>query len=341
MGSVYLRGNSWVIKYKDVNGGWKRHAVGRKHAMTKTMARDILIGIERKVKLGQYDMLDKVAPILKDYAQEYISYQRDIKKIRSHKRSKICVEHFSSFFGQKRLSEITANYIDLYKQKRLEIGVKQNTIARELQVIRNMFYYASKRNKFFGKNPVSESGLPVYNDKKERVLTKEEESRLLKACPEQLREIVLIALITGMRQGEILALRWDWIDFDENEIKLPQTHVKTNKSRIIPVSQKLRTILLERRLKSGGSDFVFPSKNSGTGHVNWVKRSFKTACKKATVDNLRFHDLKHTAITRMVEAGIQIADISKIVGTSYQLIVERYSHQKESLRKAVEILASF
>jgi len=62
------------------------------------------------------------------------------------------------------------------------------------------------------------------------------------------------------------------------------------------------------------------------------------ACKNANIQDLRFHDLKHTAITRMVEAGIPIIDISKIVGTSYKLIVERYSHQRKSLRKAVKTL---
>jgi len=92
---------------------------------------------------------------------------------------------------------------------------------------------------------------------------------------------------------------------------------------------------------SGGSEFVFPSEESKSGHIAWLKRSFKTACRNAQIEGLRFHDLKHTAITRMVEAGIPIIDISKIVGTSYKLIVERYSHQKESLKKAVESLANY
>jgi len=71
------------------------------------------------------------------------------------------------------------------------------------------------------------------------------------------------------------------------------------------------------------------------------KNSAEIACKNANIQDLRFHDLKHTAITRMVEAGIPIIDISKIVGTSYKLIVKRYSHQKESLKRAVDILANF
>ena len=341
MGSVYTRGNSYVVKYKDINGEWIRKSVGRKPAMTKTMARTILNDIERKIKLGEHKLVDAIIPVLNEYAKEYVVYQRDIKQIRSHDRTKTCIEHCCVFMGHKKLSDITADDIDLYKQQRLSKGIKQNTIARELQVLRNLFNHAYKRDKFFGKNPVAESRLPTFNDKKERVLTKDEETSLLKACPDHLKNVIQIALNTGMRRGEILGLQWDWIDLDENIIILPQTHTKTNESRKVPINNTVRRILLQRKLKSGGSEFVFPSEESKSGHIDWLKRSFKTACRNAQIEGLRFHDLKHTAITRMVEAGIPRDDISKVVGTSYKLIVERYSHQKESLKKAVEILANY
>jgi len=341
MGSIFLRENSYVVKYKDVNGNWKKKSVGKKPAMTKTLARTILNDIERKVKLGEHKLVDAIIPALNEYAKEYVAYQRDIKQIRSHDRTKTCIEHCCGFMGHKKLSDITADDIDLYKQQRLSKGIKQNTIARELQVLRNLFNHAYKRDKFFGKNPVSESGLPTFNDKKERVLTRDEETRLLNACPDHLKDVIRIALNTGMRRGEILGLTWDWIDFEECIITLPQTHTKTNISRKVPINEIVRRILLKRKLQSGGSEFVFPSEKSKSGHIKWLKRSFKRACEDAQIKDLRFHDLKHTAITRMVEAGVPRDDISKVVGTSYKLIVERYSHQKESLRKAVETLANY
>ncbi len=340
MGSVFLRGESWVGEYKD-RGKVRRKTFGSKGVITKTLAREMLRRLELNVKLGQYEMLDTEIPTFTDYAKVYVAYQRDVKRIRSHERTRQCVEHFVRFYGDLKLNEISTEHIDLYKQKRLAEGVKQNTVARELQVIRNLFNHAYKRDKFFGKNPVTESGLPTFNDKKERVLTREEEVRLLDVCVDHLKDVIRIALNTGMRRGEILGLRWDWIDLDEFIINLPQTHTKTNKSRKVPINDVVRKILLERKLKSGGSEFVFPSDKSNNGHLQWLKRSFNTACKNADIEDLRFHDLKHTTITRMVEAGIPIIDISKIVGTSYKLIVERYSHQKESLRKAVESLANY
>jgi integrase len=237
------------------------------------------------------------------------------------------------------LNEITTEQIDIYKEKRLSEGVKLNTVARELQVIQNLFNHASKRNKFFGKNPVSESGIEYTNDKKERVLTPEEEKRLLEASPKHLRDVIQIALNTGMRRGEILSLQWDWIDFEENYIHLPQTHTKSQKSRKVPINEIVRRIFLERKLLSGGSEFVLPSKESRTGHLEWLKRSFTTACKNATIENLRFHDLRHTAATRLVESGIPLHAVAKLLGHSTVRVTERYSHPEESVRKAVVILA--
>ena len=123
--------------------------------------------------------------------------------------------------------------------------------------------------------------------------------------------------------------------------QVTHTHTKSNKSRKVPINNVVRKILLEKKLQSDGNDNVFYVSDTMSGSRTWLQRAFREACKKARIEGLRFHDLKHTAITRMVELGIPIVDISKIVGTSYNLIVERYSHQKESLRKAVESLANY
>ena len=338
MGSVYLRGNSYIIKYKDENGVWKRKAVGKKPAMTKTIAKAILIEIERKVMKGEHKLVSTTIPTLREYATEYVRYQRDIKQIRSYDRTKTCVEHCARAMGHKKLSDITTDDIDQYKQQRLASGVKKNTIARELQVLRNLFNHAYKRDKFFGKNPVAESGLPTFNDRKERVLTRTEEQKLLTACVDHLKDVILIALNTGMRRGEILGLRWGWIDLDENIITLPHTHTKTNTSRQIPINDFLRSVLLQRKLMSGGSEFVFPSQESRTGHLTWLKRSFKTACQRAGIEGLRFHDLRHTAATRLVEGGIPLHTVAKLLGHSTVRVTERYSHPEQSLVEAVRIL---
>jgi len=340
MGTVFLRGNSWVGEYKD-RGKVVRKTFGKKGVITKTLAKEMLNKLEQRVKLKQYDLLDAEIPTFTEYGKEYLEYQKNVKKIRSHDRTKQCIEHFERYYGNYLLSDINAEDIDLFKQGRLSEGIKQNTLARELQVIRNLFNHANNRNKFFGKNPVSESGIQYTNDKKERVLTIDEEKSLLEVSPRHLKHVIQIALNTGMRRGEILGLQWDWIDFEENYIYLPQTHTKTQKSRKIPINEIVRRILLERKLLSGGSQFVFPSEESKTGHLNWLRRSFTTACKNAKIEDLRFHDLRHTAATRLIESGIPLHAVAKLLGHSTVRVTERYSHPEESVKKGTDILGRY
>ncbi len=323
------------------DGRYKTETIGKKGIVTKTMAREILRQKEQQVKLGQYDMLDADIPTFNEISTEYLYHQKEVKQIRSFARTAQAMSHFLKLFGAKRLNEISASDIDIYKQKRLNNGIKLNTIVRDLVVIRHLFNYAYNRKKFFGRNPVSESGLPQINDKKERILTMIEQEQLLNNSTHELSAIIRLAINTGMRRDEVLFLKWEWVNLKEGLINLPHTHTKSNKSRKVPINNVVRKILLEKKLQSDGNDNVFHVSDTMSGSRTWLQRAFREACKKARIEGLRFHDLKHTAITRMVELGIPIVDISKIVGTSYKLIVERYSHQKESLRKAVESLANY
>jgi integrase len=286
-------------------------------------------------------MLDVVIPSFNGISSEYLHHQKEVKQIRSYSRTAQAVSHFSKLFGTRKLSEISASDIDSYKQRRLKGGIKLNTIVRDLVVIRHLFNYAYNRKRFFGRNPVSESGLPQINDKKERILTTVEQEQLLINCTPELAALISFALNTGMRRDEVLFLKWEWVNLQEDFITLPHTHTKSNKSRKVPINNVVRKILLENKLRNDGNENVFYISETKSGARTWLQRAFREACKKSGIEDLRFHDLKHTAITRMVEAGIPIIDISKIVGTSYKLIVERYSHQEDSLRRAVESLANY
>lgn len=145
-----------------------------------------------------------------------------------------------------------------------------------------------------------------------------------------------------MRKNEILSLQWEYIDFDKEVIILPHTNTKSKKTRLLPINATLRKILLEQKLLGGASDFVFPSDESQTGHISWLRHSFSTACKKAGIRGLTFHDLRDTFATRLIEAGVNIVTVSKILGHSViNLTVKRYVHPDDSLKKAVEILERY
>jgi len=337
MGTTFLRNDSWVIEYKLPNGKYKRKSIGKRGIVTKTFAKEVLKQIELKIKKGEYDLIDPEIPFLDEFIVEYINYQREIKQIRSYDRSRLACDHFLRIIGNKQLDKYTPEDIDVFKQRRLDEGVKLNTISRDLVSISNLFNKAKTLKKFFGDNPVSVSGIPRVDDQMERVLSYEEERRLIEATSDYLRDIVVIALNTAMRQREILQMQWNWIDFDENYIFIPSTNNKSKKNKKVPINSTVRNILVRLKLKTGGQLYVFPSPTRADKNLNWIKRSFKTARQKAGIDKLRFHDLRHTAATKIVEAGGTIHTVAKLLGVSLK-IAERYCHPVESVKDAVKIL---
>jgi len=330
----------WYIRYT-VNKKPKWESIGKVGEVTKTVAEAVLAEKKKQIKLGLYDMLSADIPTFSEYKDEYHYYIKDIKQIRSHIRTKQVLDRFQSNYGSYRLNEISSEVIDNYKTQRQNDGIKNSTINRELTIISGFFSYAYKNKKFFGRNPVSEAGRLEYNSVIERILRPEEEIKLLECCDKYLKDIVQIALNTGMRQGEIFKLRWDWIDFENNFIALPQTHTKSKRERKIPLNQTVRKILMTRKLSSGGTDYVFMSPTGINKYINNVTRSFKTACKRAGIDYLRFHDLRHTAATRLVESGIPLHTVSKLLGHTSVTTTERYSHPENSVIRATEILFEY
>lgn len=342
MGSVFLRKDtcSWVIKYKNHLGKIKVKTIGKKGAVTKTMAKEIMKEIERKVKLKEYDMYETKIPTLEEFSTKYIDYGKDVLKKRSWFRDKTCLDNLNYFFNDRKLSQITIKDIDIYKEKRL-LNVKPSTIDRELAVLRNLFNLAKKWNKFFGNNPVSQSGLINEENIKERILTKEEEIKLLENSPSFLKNIIICALNTGMRKNEIITLEWMNVDLDNNLVIIELRNNKSKKLKRIPLNSKLRQLLLELKLKSGGNKNVFLNSKGKpySGHDS-LNRAFYLALSKSKIEGLRFHDLRHTAATRMVENGANIVTVSKILGHSDIKTTMRYAHPENTLHDAVESLAN-
>lgn len=212
-------------------------------------------------------------------------------------------------------------------------------MRKELVFVRHLFNYAKRNKKFYGDNPVSIAGSVPVNNQRERILTIEEERRLLECCPDFLKPIVTMALHTGMRSSEIRTLKWSNVDFNSNTITIEMTNSKNKRTRFIPINQVLRKALLEQKLKTGSNEYVF-GERALRAKTNFTFH-FKKACERASIQGLRFHDLRHTAATRMIESGVSIVAVSKILGHSNINMTMRYSHPDNSLREAVDTLANF
>jgi integrase len=171
------------------------------------------------------------------------------------------------------------------------------------------------------------------NNKRLRFLNEDEIKSLLDACPMYLRSIVECAIMTGMRRGEILGLKWDQVR--NGFIYLDKT--KTNEARQMPISDDLDLIF-----KGIRKDQHLTSKHVFTymgERVQEIKRSFKTALKRAGIQNFRFHDLRHTFASQVLLKGGSLKDIQELLGHKTMTMTLRYSHlTQEHKRKAVNLL---
>src|SRR5262249_24093767 len=142
----------------------------------------------------------------------------------------------------------------------------------------------------------------------------------------QTRNIVVMALHTGMRRGEIFDLIWKEVDFEREVINIP--HTKTYKSRVVMMNGvvlKMLNELRENNPTASDPSYVFASEKTG-GRLNNIKHSFQTALRKAGIKDFRFHDLRHSAGTRLADAGVHIAVIAEILGHSKLEMTKRYVH---------------
>ena len=324
----------WYIRFR-MNGKDTWESVGEVGIITKTIAQRRLEQRKRQVRLGQMDMIGSDIPTLDTFTEEYIKYARDVKKKRSWSRDKELLTNLCKYFGNKKLSEISPKDIEDYKLARLK-EVRPSTINRALACLKHLFNIAKRWKKFFGENPVSQVDFFEETKHLERVLNYEEEDSLLACSAPHLKPIIICALNTGMRKGEILSLQWSDVDLENNLITIDATNTKSKKTKKIYINTKLRAILLELKLKSGGEDIVFLGQDSKP--IKRLRTAFDNACKRANIKELRFHDLRHTAATRMIENGANIVAVSKILGHSTLSMTMRYSHPEESIRDALENL---
>jgi integrase len=154
-----------------------------------------------------------------------------------------------------------------------------------------------------------------------------------------LRAIVVMAIHTGMRRGELLNLKWQHVDFERSLLYV--TNTKTGHDRDVPVNSLVRSVLLELREISGSFEYVFTNPKTGT-RLTEVKHGFVSACREANIEDFHFHDLRHTTGTRLADRGVDAFAIAELLGHRDLQTTKRYTHATEARRRrAVEDLVGY
>jgi len=249
------------------------------------------------------------------------------------------VKRLRGFFGDgTSLADITPRLIAEYKNQLFAAELAPASVNRHLATLKKAFNLAMREWEWCQRNPVLSVSMERENNGRDRWLTVEEEHRLLAACGPWLRDLVQFALGTGMRMGEILSLSWRGVDLTRRTVML--FHSKNGERRTIPMNQTVLNLIKGRgTLRSLSADLVFPSKTHTPLESGHLRRAFRLALKKARIEDFHFHDLRHTFATRLVQAGIELYKVQRLLGHKSPMMTQRYAHHyPESLRDGVEVL---
>jgi integrase len=223
------------------------------------------------------------------------------------------------------LSDVTSGMVSAYCAERLR-HVKPGTLNRELDILRHAFATARRSwDMLLGNNAFADVTRPKDAAPRERRLHREERGRLQAACVRcrnpYIRYLVELAVETAMRRGELLNARWTDVSFETRTMRIPVT--KNGHARTIPLSSgALATLRTLSDGRASGDERILPMTKDA------AKMAWKRLVKRAGLKDLRFHDLRHEAISRFFERGLSVPEVALISGHRDPRMLFRYTHPR-------------
>lgn len=355
---LYRRGDVWWYKFRFAGRVFRESA----KTTSKTLARQAERKRHQSLEEAIHGIKKRVAPVtFATAAADWLNLKKPTLAAKSYRIEQVNLEkHLKPHFGSILLIDLTADDVAEYQKERLREGASPKTINLELGTLRAIM----RRNRLWAEIQPDVKMLTV-RDEAGKALTADEERRLRTACAESrsraLLPAVTLALNTGMRRGEILSLKWSQIDFLDERVIVGKSKTDAGHGRTIPLNAAALNglkvwasnfparkpehfVFAAERYGLAGNDerphvHAFePERSIGTLKVAW-----ESAKKKSGVV-CRFHDLRHSACTRLVERGVPLPVIASLLGWSAGTTVRmarRYGHITHAAqREAVSRLIS-
>jgi integrase len=331
--AAFKKNGNWYVDFYD---GSRR--IREKVGTSWEEAKQALAVRRAEIVQRRFHILPKSDSLtFKEFADRYL------KLVTAHKRGAFNetyrVKRIAAYFGKTRLCDLTPLDGEKFKAERARVA-KPGTVNRVLGNLKHMLNKAVEW-KLLHENPFAKVKLLPIQRYPERILTEDEEVKLLTAChrvrARHLPAIVILALHTGMRKGEILSLQWSQVDLANRMIRIDVAKT-TSSERKIPMNDTVFNLLTAMRLKRK-SQIVFPSVRNRGGRFRDPKKAYWAAVEKAGIPHIRFHDLRHTFATRLVRAGVDLITIQHLLGHAKITMTARYAHSLADARiAAVKVL---
>lgn len=357
---IYKRGSVFWVRYAGLDGKVVFESSGSKK---RSDAEDLLHRRKADVSRGKEPETKKKIPTV-TFKELSVDYLKWAERQRGYRQKALLIGQLIQIFGHYPLRYFTTRLLETWQTERLQQGATRKTVKkgfggarivvdvpgarrgnapatvnRLLATIKHMFTKASEWDLVDEETlkRVRKVKLLEENNRRLRYLSIEECKALIDASGNHLRPIIITALNTGMRRGEILNLQWNNVDLRHGFILLDTT--KNGDRREIPINETLRSTLqaIERRLDV---PYVFYDPTTGRPYAD-IGNAFTRACKRAGISNLHFHDLRHTFASHLVMAGVDITTVKELLGHKTLAMTLRYAHLAPSHKvKAVDILDS-
>lgn len=339
MAKVAKRRNRYVLDYYDLEGKRVRETLPA--GTTKKQAKEKLREIEDQLAKGNY-IPEKKIPLFKHVAKEWLEYKKLNLRASTYSVYEGHVENHFSDFNDFRVRQISTAKVEKFIADRQKEGMNISTLRKILVSLNQIMAYAV-RHRYLEYNPVREAERPrgQGNEKqaKIRVLSPSEINSFLEAVQDQkYKTLFKLAIMSGARQGELLGLKWSDVDWKNNQIHIRRTFnnqqwfdVKTTTSnRRIDLGPSMMADLRKWKLasKPNKQDLIFPNEaGEPLNHNNVTARYFFPALTAAEIEKIRFHDLRHTYASLLIEQGENIKYIQTQLGHSSPTVtLNVYAH---------------
>jgi integrase len=329
-----------------VDGKRIHRVVGKtSDGVTRTQCEDFIEQVRTEARTGRLSLPTgrKLALTFRAAADNYIKrLEEGAGKNIPIKRRQLRM-YLEPFFGAMRLDAITSFMVDRYKKKRIDAGSANGTVNRELATLSHLFSMAVDW-KWLERRPCR---FQMLEESPGRIISLSDDQcvALMRAGVESADPFcwlfVAFGLNTAMRHSEILAARFDKVDFDKRRLFVPDAKAG---QRAQPITPELAEMLrAERDMRDDRAGWIFPSlhKDSRTGHRARMDNAFRDAVVRAGLDPelVTPHVMRHTAITALVQAGVDLPTIQKISGHKTLAMVLRYAHvHGQHIDRAIEAI---
>ena len=334
---LYKRGSVWWMSFIDPNTGEQERISTETDDLD--LAKRIFDSQKGKIAEGKwFERLPGEDYTIKQLIEKYLEdYARRNKAANSFKRDCSSSKRLIPFFGSYRVTDVNPKMISAYKTHRRKKGAAPRTVNIELTLMSHAYEIAIREWEWVKDNPVKRVTKERVRNFIERWLTHEDEEKLLKVSPAWLQDIIVFAVNTGLRQSEILDLKWSQIDLTRRTLTILEQ--KNQGVDTLPLNQTTLQLLRKLAIDSGMSGHVFPNENGNRIDNRNLLRAFYMALKRSGIENFRFHDLRHTFATRLVQAGVDLYAVQKLGRWRNTSMITRYAHHyPESLRPGIEAI---